>query len=270
LEHEQTNLIAAIKAGYRDSPGLRAELEKVELQLESITTQANAGSEVKNVAMTEDQIREFVFQKAQDLRVVLQSDPIIAKQALLNHIQQLVLSPKKESGNAVFEVTGDVDLFAGEPRVVHSVSGTGHAMHYTLSFDGLQLKTRLSSGTRTGTPAPIQQAQKSRKSRISAQDNNETPHPTRSLSIEGDQPAATGSERRKTGFRKLLRELLETPKRIKDLYPIVLQRQPEDCPPIPCTHRKGVKSKSMEWQHEIQRELQTMAFNRDGFWHLAQ
>jgi hypothetical protein len=65
-----------------------------------------------------------------------------------------------------------------------------------------------------------------KKTRISVQGKNESPHPAQSLPLEGDQPAATGSERRETGFRKLLLKLLETPRRIKEIYPMVLQRQP--------------------------------------------
>jgi len=65
-----------------------------------------------------------------------------------------------------------------------------------------------------------------KKTRISVQGKNESLHPAQSLPLEGDQPAATGSERRETGFRKLLLKLLETPRRIKEIYPMVLQRQP--------------------------------------------
>src|ERR1700722_8918517 len=65
-----------------------------------------------------------------------------------------------------------------------------------------------------------------KKTRISVQGKNESLHPAQSLPLEGDQPAATGSEGRETGFRKLLLKLLETPRRIKEIYPMVLQRQP--------------------------------------------
>jgi hypothetical protein len=69
-------------------------------------------------------------------------------------------------------------------------------------------------------------------------------------------------------FNGVITEILSAGgKTVKEMYQIVLERQPQDCPDIPCTHRKKV-SKSMEWQHEIQRQLQRMATNVDGLWQL--
>ena len=68
-------------------------------------------------------------------------------------------------------------------------------------------------------------------------------------------------------FTESIRDLLlEGPKRFKDLYPMIAERQPEDCP----AEGNKVSLASMGWLHEIQRELQEIAVNRDGFWHLKE
>lgn len=69
-------------------------------------------------------------------------------------------------------------------------------------------------------------------------------------------------------FNHLITEALtQSPKKVKELYGIALERQPQDCPDVICPHRKKT-NKSMEWQHEIQRQLARIAVNRDGLWHL--
>lgn len=63
--------------------------------------------------------------------------------------------------------------------------------------------------------------------------------------------------------------LTQGPKKIKEIYQLALERQPQNCPDVPCVHRKNkTASKSREWQHELQRQLSKLAKNRDGVWHL--
>jgi hypothetical protein len=71
-------------------------------------------------------------------------------------------------------------------------------------------------------------------------------------------------------FSSLLIALLqESPRKSRELYAIVADRQKEDCPDTPCTHRKGDRSKkSPEWRHEVQRQLRRIAVNLAGIWHL--
>jgi hypothetical protein len=45
---------------------------------------------------------------------------------------------------------------------------------------------------------------------------------------------------------------------------MIAERQPEECP----ADGNKVSLASMGWLHQIQRELQEIAVNRDGFWHL--
>jgi hypothetical protein len=69
-------------------------------------------------------------------------------------------------------------------------------------------------------------------------------------------------------FNSLIIEVLSHGgKTVKEVYQIAFNRQPQDCPNTPCTHRKKI-SKSMEWQHEIQRQLARIATNIGGLWQL--
>lgn len=67
--------------------------------------------------------------------------------------------------------------------------------------------------------------------------------------------------------RLIVDSLTAGPKRVKEIYQIAQDVQPQDCTSVPCPHRKKA-SKSMEWQHEIQRQLARLAANREGLWHL--
>jgi hypothetical protein len=270
LNNRVTNLVTAI-ADYGMSRNLKTQLAATEARLTEVLRMLSAKPGPQTPAPSNKEIYEFLCRRSQEIADVLAGDPEFAKQQLQKRITKLVLTPKETPAGPVLEVSGDVTLFT-PADVMHTNSLQGIAQHYTLNLtlNGLVLNPGLRLGSRAAAPSPIQTGHRSRRNRIWAQGKNDSSHPSRSLPREGDQTAATGSEKCATGFRKLLRELLETPMGIKELYPMVLQRQPEDCPPIPCTHRKGVKSKSMEWQHEIRRELQTMAFNRAGVWHLAQ
>jgi hypothetical protein len=65
----------------------------------------------------------------------------------------------------------------------------------------------------------------------------------------------------------IIETLTNSPKRVREIYQIAQERQPQDCTDVLCPHRKK-SSKSMEWQHEIQRQLSRIATNRDGLWYL--
>jgi hypothetical protein len=68
-------------------------------------------------------------------------------------------------------------------------------------------------------------------------------------------------------FTESIRDLLRgAPKRFKEIYPLIAERQPEDCP----AHGNRVSLTSVGWLHEIQRELQEIGVNRDGLWHLKE
>jgi hypothetical protein len=70
-------------------------------------------------------------------------------------------------------------------------------------------------------------------------------------------------------FEALIRA--ELPKRARELYALAKQRQPEDCPDVPCWHRKPQSPTDTEWQHQLRRELHNLAVSdgtRNGVWRL--
>lgn len=68
-------------------------------------------------------------------------------------------------------------------------------------------------------------------------------------------------------FTELIRDLLRgAPKRFKELYPMIAERQPKDRP----VHGNKVSLASMGWLQEIRSNLQEVAVNRDGLWHLKE
>jgi hypothetical protein len=72
-------------------------------------------------------------------------------------------------------------------------------------------------------------------------------------------------------FTDVVRDLLlESPKRFKELYPLIAERQPQDCPAIQSTRGTTVSIARMEWLREIEQVLQEIAINRRGLWHLKE
>ena len=77
-------------------------------------------------ALSANQLREFVTEKARNFQALLAGDRVVAKQALRDHIDHLVLTPRHTPEGDVIEVSGDVNLFAPDPGVMlnNSVPGT--------------------------------------------------------------------------------------------------------------------------------------------------
>ncbi len=73
--------------------------------------------------------------------------------------------------------------------------------------------------------------------------------------------------KRRSEFRESIQNLLrKSPMKFKELYPAIAERHPERC-----TVQGGkVNPSSMAWLIEIQCDLDEIAVNRDGVWHLKQ
>jgi len=101
-------------------------------------------------------------------------------------------------------------------------------------------------------------------------------NPAQALLVTGPAPenGSSAAGRRPVSppnFKEPLRELLlESLKSFKDLYTMIAQRQPQHCPVAPSTNGKLVNPATMEWLHEIHRELQDIAVIRDGMWQLKE
>jgi len=88
-------------------------------------------------------------------------------------------------------------------------------------------------------------------------------HP-RSLTSETKQSTQARDSR---PIVDLLRSVLrKSPKKFKDLYPIIAERYPEHCP----AQGTKVNLASMAWLNRLQNDLRQIAINLDGVWQLTE
>jgi chromosome segregation ATPase len=136
LKAKATNLAEAI-AAMGHSPTLLAQLSAVERDIEGIDQKIAQTNTPKDLSLSMQRLGEFVTEKTLDLQSVLKGDVAVARRALANHIEKLTLTPKKTPEGVVLEVSGDVDLFAGDERVMQLVARDGIEPP-TPAFSGLR------------------------------------------------------------------------------------------------------------------------------------
>ncbi len=107
------------------SPSLLSQLSLVESEIEKIDNRLAVTNKPQDATVSIKELREFAARKAFDLTAVLRSDVPTARQALANHAQKLVLTPKETPDGQVLAVSMDVDLFGGDDRVVLMVARDG-------------------------------------------------------------------------------------------------------------------------------------------------
>ena len=82
--------------------------------------------------------------------------------------------------------------------------------------------------------------------------------------------AAPGPKLHSWRFKWAICQFLdESPKTFKDLYVLIAQRHPKHCS-ITAGANGLVSLANMRWLHELGRDLQKVAINRDGVWHLKE
>lgn len=130
LKKQIANLVSAI-AEYGMSSSLKNQLAMNEARLKEVERLLSAKAEVQVPRFSEDEIREFVRRKSQELADVLLGDPATAKQELQKRITKLVLNPKETPDGWVLEVSGDVALLSQpDSDVMLTNSREGIAEHY--------------------------------------------------------------------------------------------------------------------------------------------
>lgn len=128
LMKQAANLAAAI-AELSLSSTLKAELQAVEARLGELDKILSPAVAVAVPSFSEEEIRDFVQRKSQELVDVLLGDPVVARRELQRRITKLVLTPRRLVGRRTFEVTGDVSLFS-RPDVMVTNSTGGIGEHY--------------------------------------------------------------------------------------------------------------------------------------------
>jgi len=122
------NLVEAI-AVQGTSPFLSQELSRVEKRIAEITTLLNTPRQAEQTQWSFDELRQFVLRKADNFVELLRGEPKLAKDAIQKHVGKLVLRPKRTAAGPVFEVAGDIDLFAGDSSVMLNNPVEGIAQH---------------------------------------------------------------------------------------------------------------------------------------------
>jgi site-specific DNA recombinase len=136
LKGKAKNIAEAI-AAMGHSPTLLAQLSSVEREIGLLDSRLSATNKPLQFAANIEEMREFVAKKAMGLTAVLRSDVTTARRVLANHVQKLVLTPKEAPDGDVLEVSGDVDLFGGDDRVMQVVARDGIEPP-TPAFSGLR------------------------------------------------------------------------------------------------------------------------------------
>jgi DNA invertase Pin-like site-specific DNA recombinase len=131
LAKQAANLASAI-AELGMSATLKAQLQGVEARLNELDTLLAPPAAVAAPSFSDEEIREFVHRKSQELVDVLLGDPVVARRELQRRISKLVLTPRRLVGRRTLEVAGDVSLFS-RPDVMVTNSSGGIGEHYTPS-----------------------------------------------------------------------------------------------------------------------------------------
>jgi hypothetical protein len=132
LENETArakNLVEAI-AVQGISPLLSQELAHVEGRIAEITRILNTPRQAELKEWSFEELRQFVVSKAENFVELLRGDPKLAKEAIQRHVRRLLLKPKRTAAGPVFEVAGDIDLFASDSSVMLNNPVEGIAQHY--------------------------------------------------------------------------------------------------------------------------------------------
>ena len=106
------------------SPALLSKLAEIESQIAQVNHREEAAGPV-NLSAAVGEVREFVYSQVMQLRELFQQDATGSKAALARHIGQLVLTPKTNPTEPIYEVSGGFDLLAGNNDVMPVVARDG-------------------------------------------------------------------------------------------------------------------------------------------------
>jgi site-specific DNA recombinase len=140
LEKEQSNVAAAIASVGAVDPLLK-ELDRIETDKKEVKADLARANGPTPSGISFEEFRKFVWRASTDLDSILRGDRILAKAAIKRVARQLVLTPIDTAEGRFFEVSGDIDLFAGTSGVLLGTAVDRNAKQYTslLSLTGIQL-----------------------------------------------------------------------------------------------------------------------------------
>ena len=158
LKGQAQNLGEAIaKMGH--SATLLQQLASVESEIERIDERLALANNPLDLAFSLESVRDFVTEKATDLRVAFDEETAKARQILAQHIHELILTPRETETGPVYDVSGNIDLFGGDGKAMslaveanagRSVKGKKDVMQ-VVARDGIEPPTPAFSGPRSTT-----------------------------------------------------------------------------------------------------------------------
>ena len=195
-----------------------------------------------------------------ELARILETSPSSLQRELSSLVEAGVLERRKERTRTYFRAQERSPVFYGLLRIFKEVTPSAPTI--------LSPTTEQRADANDGLERPAENQQKSH--------DNHDAFVVVERPVKRDRAGKVSRVLPKTSissssrFNSLLIAVLqESPRKSRELYAIIADRQKEDCPDIPCTHRKSDSSKSSpEWHHEVQRQLRRIAVNLVGIWHL--
>jgi len=124
LQGQGENIANAI-AGSGTSKILSDRLQSIEAELKSIEKMLAVSEEPEEHPVPIQAIEEFLERKTTNIAALLEGDPEQTKLELRKRVATLVLEPKNTPDGPVYEVTGDIRLFAAADDVEKGISSLG-------------------------------------------------------------------------------------------------------------------------------------------------
>lgn len=134
LKSKAGNVTEAI-AAFGHSPSLLAHLAAIEAELAKLNDRLAAMNLPDDLSASLDDLRQFLNEKALELRTILLADVETARQALSKHVEGLMLTPKGTPNGPIFEVSGDVELFSSNGSGAEVCSSNGGQGVVVLAVD---------------------------------------------------------------------------------------------------------------------------------------
>ncbi len=147
-----TNLLSLLRTlNPRDAEMLKVPVSEALERKRQIAKQIENVGKDQQVLPSLSEVREQVLSRASHFREILTSDVSFARTMLQQHINKIILIPTVgEDGRPLYEVLGDIDLFAKENRrlevVMPAHSPTPNFWHYTetgYGYTGFKLDPHL-------------------------------------------------------------------------------------------------------------------------------
>jgi site-specific DNA recombinase len=144
--------------GRQCSPTVQSRLEAADARIKEIEEQLSRASEpLPMFSLSPDEIKESILTKLRDLQGVLNSQPLVGKQMLRQHIKRVTLTPGELDGKRIFYVAVEFELGgAGNSGVLLTGSVDAFSQQYgfnTITVTGLAIDA--CRVYRKRTPLPI-------------------------------------------------------------------------------------------------------------------